>query len=329
MIRSCFACGRSFPPNDELERLDFGSMVAFDVRRGRLWVICRWCSHWSLVPIEARWEAVEELDRRASQAEVIASTDAVSLVQIGSLKVLQVDRAPVREETWWRYGAGLRQRHRRYALISRAGGTAAAGATTLGMLALAAVPGMIELAVWKRAKVAKIPGSARDRGGQAVAEFDRWFRYGRHAWRGSAHCESCGAVLHSLAYKHRDTAVLRPNGSISVKCRQCRMGDPGYVISGPDAGDLVRRVLSYTNISGATDHDLNAAMSMVRNGTVTAASYSGPLTLPAVSRGESLALEIAATERSEAIALGWEVRDLEARWRSAEMIASIVDGELT
>jgi hypothetical protein len=329
MISRCFACDHALGQNTELEWLPAADSVAFDAGRGRLWVICRWCSHWSLVPMEERWEAVEELERRTARAPVLAATEAVALVQVGSVRALRVGRAPAREEAWWRYGPGLRGRRRRFAYVSGIGGTLAAGAAVSGLAVLALVPGMIEIAAFGHVKVGRAPGAARRMGAEIAADFDRRFRYGRYAWHGSAGCAECGGLLHRLQYRELELATLREDGSVLVRCAQCARGAGGYAIPEPQARDLVRRCLSYVNIEGATQDELNTAVELIRSGVVRTASYSGPLSFGSMSRPQAVALELTATERVEAVMLGLEMRDLAARWRSAEAIAAIVDRELT
>src|SRR5512143_3170352 len=54
----CFRCDRSLGKNGELAHLPVGRRIAFDSKKGRIWVICMRCDQWNLVPIEERWEAV-------------------------------------------------------------------------------------------------------------------------------------------------------------------------------------------------------------------------------------------------------------------------------
>lgn len=329
MVTACFACDRRFPANEELEWLSTGRVVAFDAARGRLWIICEWCSNWTLVPLESRWETVEELERRSFTASRLAATEEISLLGLGSMRAVRVGEALPAEEAWWRFGSSLRGRNRRYSVISSVGGRVAAGASVAGMIALAFVPGVMEIAAFKGAKVSKAPKAARGFGSEAAVDFDRWLRFGRYAWRGQATCAKCGAVLHRLRYRDRYAAQLQPDGSLSVRCARCRKGDPGHVINRPEAQDVVRRCLSYSNIAGATASQLNSAVDLIRGGKITPRSYVGPLSLRFLPRDEAIALELALTERAEAEDLGWEIREMEARWRSAEALAVIIDGELS
>jgi hypothetical protein len=328
-MKSCFTCGHAFGGNTDLEWLPSATMVAFDSRRGRLWLICRWCAHWSLVPIEERWEAVEELERRAPRAPVLASTDAIALLQVGGVRALRVGRAPAREEAWWRYGPSLRGRSRRYAYVTRAGGAVATTAAVGTLVLLAFVPGMVEIAVFGRVKLGRATTAAGRVGADWAADFDRRFRYGRIAWQGSAPCGACGGVMSTLGYRDLGTAVLSNDGTVRVPCGRCGGSGAGHRIPPGEARDLLRRSLSYTNIAGASMADLDAAVELIRAGAVGTAPYAGPLSFRDVPRPQAIALELAATERTEAVLLGLELRELEERWRSAEAIAAIVDRELT
>jgi hypothetical protein len=328
-VRTCFACDRTLGQNTDLEWLRAGTMVAFDAGLGRLWVICRWCAHWSLVPFEDRWEAVEELEQRAARAPVLAATDAVALLQIGSVRALRVGAAPAREEAWWRYGPSLRGRSRRYAHVSTVGGIVATGAAVSGLLLLSFVPGVLEVAIFGRAKVGRATDAARRTGAELAADFDRRFRFGRYAWQGSAPCPACAGVLRQVRYSELDRAALTGDGAVVVRCRRCAGPDAGHLIPGAEAQDLVRRSLSYANIAGASEGELTTAVELIRSGAVNVRQSSSTLSFRDVPRPHAVALELAATERAEAAALGLEVRDLEKRWRDAETIAAIVDRELT
>src|SRR5688572_21345683 len=65
VYHTCLRCDRSLGANTELPHLRVGRKIAFDTRRGRLWVICSRCGQWNLTPLEERWEALEECERLA------------------------------------------------------------------------------------------------------------------------------------------------------------------------------------------------------------------------------------------------------------------------
>ena len=124
--RCCLVCGSPFADNEVLEYLSRGRRVAFDAGRGRLWVVCGSCRRWSLVPMEERWEAIEELEKAVrDRGKVLSTTDTIALITIDDIEVVQVGRASRTEEAWWRYGRELVRRRRSYGKL-----TAVAGAAT-------------------------------------------------------------------------------------------------------------------------------------------------------------------------------------------------------
>lgn len=112
MYSACIVCRTPFPETGELEHLRRGDRVAFDLSRGRLWQICRSCRRWSLVPLEDRWEALEELEVVASgEARVLSKTPNVTLLRKGSLEIVRVGGADLAEEAWWRFGRQIPSRN--------------------------------------------------------------------------------------------------------------------------------------------------------------------------------------------------------------------------
>src|SRR5690606_38982162 len=109
-----------------------------------------WCGHWSLVPLEARWEAVEELEKAVSdRPRVVSRTDEVALLRVGDIDVVRVGPALLREETWWRYGTVLRGRRLRHARVVRAGGAIAAATSVTTLTAFGLVLPEITALKWR------------------------------------------------------------------------------------------------------------------------------------------------------------------------------------
>jgi hypothetical protein len=325
LLKHCLACSREFPTSSELEWLTVGRKVAFDPMRGRLWVVCQWCGHWSLVPMDHRWEAVEELERLAhTRATVLGTTDQVSLLDLGAVEAVRIGRAPGREEAWWRYGREFRGRRLRYNMITRTGGTAAAIVVGTAVACFTLLVPDVALARWRTIRA--FPGQARNSGSAAAESFERWFRYGRVAWQGAVPCQACGHVLTALPFSTRGTALLQPDRSVQVPCDHCRSADGRHVIAGRDGEQIVRRLLAYENIAGADDRQLDAAVQLIRSGQVRA---PGAISLRGARRETLVGLELLLAEQREARLLGWEIADLQARWEIAEELARIIDRELT
>lgn len=111
MYTRCQACDRSLGRNSEVPHLPVGRRLAFDAGKGRLWVICTRCDQWNLVPLEERWEAVEECERVAAMAEIRGPGDKIALSRTArGLELLRVAGHRSVDIANWRYGRRLRSR---------------------------------------------------------------------------------------------------------------------------------------------------------------------------------------------------------------------------
>lgn len=324
MYRRCLVCDHEFAANEALEHLNRGRKVAFDPEKGRLWLICRACSRWSLVPIESRWEALEELEKLVrDKARLLSRTDNVALLRAGPLEIVRVGRANLREEAWWRYGRELRQRRERFKRLSAAG-TVGAVAAIAGSWATGGLGFVGAWLVWDRAP-ALVTGGAR------------WLRFGNTAWRGDGECMRCGRPIERVSYSERQSLVLTAEDEspgVIVSCPECeRARKSGLLLQGQEAARTLRRVLGYHHFAGASGGRVDQAVRLIE-------ASGGPERLPSriLKRGKPLgamgkvgrfALEIAVHEESERRLLAMELAELEAHWRREEELARIMDGELT
>src|SRR5690606_37297137 len=100
---------------------------AFDSAKGRLWVVCRKCERWNLVPLESRWAAIEEAERLFRSTRARGSTEQIRLARVKEGTELVRIGQPLRPEfAAWRYGDQF-SRRRRKALFMGAGTAAVAG----------------------------------------------------------------------------------------------------------------------------------------------------------------------------------------------------------
>src|SRR5215208_5667543 len=76
---TCLFCTRPLGTNEVLERFPVGRRVAFDAATGRLWVVCPHCERWNLTPMEERWEAIEQAERRYRTTRLRISTENIGL----------------------------------------------------------------------------------------------------------------------------------------------------------------------------------------------------------------------------------------------------------
>jgi len=94
-----------------------GRRVAFDLKRGRLWVVCPACGRWNLSPIEERWEVLEECARLSQKALLQESTGEISLLRHGSgLSLVKVGAPSLGETVSWRFARSLLRRRRNFVL---------------------------------------------------------------------------------------------------------------------------------------------------------------------------------------------------------------------
>ncbi len=324
MYRTCLVCSAEFRPNDALEHLDRGRRVAYDPVKGRLWQVCGACARWSLVPLESRWEALQELEKLVTdKARMLSRTDNVALMRAGPLEIVRVGQAALREEAWWRYGREFRKRRENYRKL-----TVAAAAGAAGVIAGSAATGGISFVaawiLWRRA-----PG--------VVTGGARWMRFGSTAWRGRAHCLRCGSTLTRLRYRDRERLVVtgdEESPGVVVSCERCRgHEDAGQRLDGHEAGRLLRRVLAYHHFAGSSEQRVEGAVKLIdfAGGTERLPSriLGSGAALGSLSNTGQVALEIAVHEEHERLLLSMEVAELEAHWRREEELAAIIDGELT
>ena len=106
MYSTCIFCGSALGENESIEHFPVGRRLAFDAEKGRLWVVCGACSRWNLTPLEERWEAVEECERRFRGTTIRTSTENVGLATLpDGTELVRIGR-PLRPEfAGWRYGS--------------------------------------------------------------------------------------------------------------------------------------------------------------------------------------------------------------------------------
>ena len=278
------------------------------------------------MPIEERWEALEELERLTTdQAKLLSQTDNIALLRAGPLDVVRVGKAQLTEEAWWRYGRELTSRRRSWDKLGFAG-TLAAGAVIAGGWAAG---GVSLLGAWL------IMGH----GSETVRDGARWLRFGSSAWRGEQRCSGCGFTFRSIAYRDRASIGLFPTDApgrvdLVARCPRCgQYREAGLRLTGDDADRTLRRVLAYHHFAGASEKRVFKATRLIQEAgspqDLTRIVVRDGKRLGDLQRTGGIALEIAANESTEQHLLELELAELEAHWRREEELASIIDGELT
>ncbi len=323
MLTTCLFCHQPFPENQTLERFASGRRVAYDPFRGRLWGVCSSCGRWTLAPFEMRWEVLEDLERLTrDRARLLGETDQIALLEADDLEIVRVGKAGLREESWWRYGREFSARRRSAKREVRKGMVWAVLAT------------LIAVTPWGLSDPNQWIGRART------------MKFGKVAWRGEVTCDGCGTTLKEVLFNEWDQLLIRqgPYGMVAIwyGCARCaaEMGsqgdepdETGHLITGVAAEHVLRRLLAHTNFAGGTEAVVGEAMGVVESyptaeDLVRQVCLRG-LSLGALTKTRSFALEIALNADMERRLLELELEELESRWREEEEIAAIADGLLT
>ena len=323
MRSRCLYCGHTLGGATTLHSAARGVRIAFDPERERVWTICERCHGWNMWATAERPAVIETLERLAyDRARLLFQTDHVALLQAGDRELVRVGRPPRIEAAWWRYGATLRQRRDRFSSPATRVATATYSAvSSVGMMVgLSSVTGDFT------------------RAANRTVEVLRWRRFGGTAWEGRAPCPSCGSVLIRLFFmKCGDLSLSRDEDGrtvIGMPCVRCDpwSGEETHQFAPGLVEPLLRRVLAWHNVNGATSGELKRAVRLVESAG-PAEEYierlaERGLPLYAMSRVERLALEMAVNDRAERSRLAARAARLEAEWRRADELATIIEEEL-
>ena len=140
MYATCTFCYAALGANEELEQFPVSRRIAFDAEKGCLWAICPSCAGWNLAPLEERWEAVEECERRFRGTTLRYSSGTIGLASLpGDVELIRIGPALRPEVAAWRYGRLLARQPQPAKRFLRA----AAGAAARSMEALVRRRGMM------------------------------------------------------------------------------------------------------------------------------------------------------------------------------------------
>jgi hypothetical protein len=335
MYRHCISCSADLGANESLEAFPVGARIAFDGEKGRLWAVCPRCARWNLSPIEERWEAVEEAERRFADARLRVQSENVGMARLpDGTRLIRVGAALPGELAAWRYGGQLLRRRRGYLIatgvavtagVALAGGSAAAG---LGFALFNVAAAMFNRR--QRLQHRKVVHRVATPEGRGLL-LRRW-----HAHASVLRTAEGGGAIELLV---PDARLEKPwqgwNGTI-------RSAAEITVLADAEARAFLRRGMVHVNGKGASRASLGEAVSLLeqaggageflarvggegrrlaRRETIRHRDVGNPL-LPS----DALALEMALHEESERRAMEGELALLEAAWREAEEIAGIADG---
>ena len=324
MYSTCLFCHASLGANEAIEYFPVGRRLAFDPARGRLWVVCRTCERWNLSPLEDRWEAIEECERRFQTTRMRVSTDNIGLAKLGEgLELVRVGPALRPEFAAWRYGDQFGRRRRRTMLQAGLGLGALGAVVVGGTMAGAGVGGfgwMVFQAAQRiihgnpRAVVGHVPW----RDGETIAVRRSHLKHTR--WRIDDHTNEPSLAI---AFKR---------GLVTLTGEEARR----------QAGILI----VHANRRGGTRRQVEAAVERIQEAgsaeAVVAAMATRRQPPPMWTKAEKvadvepfgiaaerrLAFEMALHEEQERRALEGELKALEQAWQNAEEIAKIADNLL-
>jgi hypothetical protein len=340
---TCLYCSAKLGTNDMIERFPVGERLAFDVAKGRLWVVCLECDRWNLTPLEERFEAIEDCEKLYRGTYVRSSTGNIGMAKLrGGLELVRIG-APLRPEfAAWRYASEFLSRRTRAYI--RAGATIAgaaglsAGAGVALLPVTTALTGAFGLLTTPFLAMGMISTTAL---GSAMAD-DYWryerllarFKVGKRTIRVRAkHAQSI-----DLGFHRADRAAVgmrHDRGWIELTGQRAMHATTTLLVATNEFGASSRRVQrAVDQIESVGNSTRFLAAASRRNSWRSSDQQSvlnryrgiGPMKL---DRTERVALEMALHEEIEHRAAEGELGELRAAWIEAEEIASIADGMLT
>ena len=351
MYATCIQCQSALGRNELLESLPVGRRIAFDEAAGRLWVVCKACSRWNLVPFESRYEAIEASERLFRESRLRMSTGQIGIAKTREGTELVRIGTPLRPEmAAWRYAGSLAKRRLRFALTTAPVtiGLAAvvknvpmlmslAGPGALGLLGLTMVSGLA-VRYTNRRKLATL--DVRETQVDLNRDLVRRIRID------ASDPPALRLLLPTIPTRRIGASTLGPlfgdtEGRVFVGRKLAKDDDDAdrlqkYVTAEGDLSHLLRVIMPIINEAGAPKTVISDATELLSYydpepryilfGKRNNWSKAKRLTLADASEPRRLALEMLVHEESERRWLTGEIQALEAEWVRAEEIATIADG---
>jgi len=333
VFTTCIHCNTDLGRNEAFAVFPIGTRLAFDAAKGRLWVVCRRCERWNLSPLDERWEAIEEAERRYRDSRLRASTDNVGMARLREgVDLIRIGVPQRPEMAAWRYGDQFGRRRRKQLLLT---GVAMSGAAAVVGGFLAAGIGLGIIGGWA--------GSGADllingRGRTIVGRLTM----------------PDGKLVTVRRRQARMSVLARDGDSVALRLES----DAGpYELIGDAAMKAAARLLPTVNRFGGSRKQVSNAVAILeragdaraglrhvqlcfgakpgdvqwRNqdndlwGSPPESAYTLPGALHGIPQEFRLALEMALHEESERRAMDGELAMLAEAWREAEEIAQIAD----
>lgn len=312
MFSTCLFCHASLGTNEVIETFPVGRRLAFDPAKGRLWAVCFACSRWNLSPLEERWEAIEDCDRRFRETTMRVSTEHIGLARLREgLELVRIGEPQRPEFAAWRYGDQFGRR-RRKAMLALGAGVGTVAAVGIGGVAV----GIVSVgSLWTLFNVTNSLKGLHDNRrllGRAVDENGK-----------------------KIEIRGREIHLARVVKVQDQQRWKLRLGEhpSTHDLTGLAAVRVTALLLARINRLGGSEKKVREAVTLLEVGGPPFSEpgdrvrpelrFVGPLPrLPVEAR---LALEMAAHEETERRALEGELAILENAWRDAEEIANIAD----
>lgn len=341
MYSTCLFCHRPLGSNEAIEEFPVGRRLAFDLDRGRLWVVCRRCERWNLTPLETRWEAIESCERAYRETRLRASTDNIGLARLSEgLELVRIGRPQRPEFAAWRYGDQFGKRRKRaiaYGVAGVAGvGVLAGGGAIAGLGISGGWYGFY--AAFQSWQNERTIARLRDLEGRPIRIQNKHLLESRIVPDGN---DWALDVAHAHGWKK--------GGSGSKSMHHMRL-------EGETATRVAGQLMAHVNRRGGRADAVQAAVRQIetvghpeaylrtaareaevlrRRGAValeekrrrrrSRASHTRKGSLQALPGAMRLAIEMATQEQAEREALEGELAQLRAAWEDAEEIAAIAD----
>jgi hypothetical protein len=326
MYSTCLHCTRPLGTNDVIEALPIGRRVAFDAAQGRLWVVCRHCAKWNLVPFDTRLESIDACERLYRDTAKRYSTGTIGLARTREgLDLVRIGAALRPEFAAWRYGRGFFRRRVRAVALTGAAGFALAGT----MLTI----NLIGQAGWR-------VGMGLFQGVALTGAYWGWAR--SRSWTRLRALDPSGEAVVDWKERHVAAFIVIGDAGSGLHVVSGAGGEgPEHYYQGAAAERILRQALPRVNRFDGSKSDVAEAIgALERHPTMHSllTDFEGEQPFAEVGPGEMmgwtlagmpkrfrLALEMSMNEESERVWLSGELRLLELEWREAEKLAEISD----
>jgi len=308
----CPFCNRGVGKNDLLPDLPVGKRLAFDPANDRLWTICHSCGCWSLAPLDdaERHAAVVRLEQFYAATPARTESAGIGVADVHGTLLVRIGTATFSQFAAWRYGRRLSRRRLTSAVLFALWGATAlwiytpAGdrvlSTTVGSVFFMAVLGAI---FWWSAYRPMLRTRATD---------------GRRAAVRPMHLRHATIVVDARGWR----LLLKHSRGVSA-------------LEGREAVRGLAAILPHIHQRGAGAGDIAAAIQTIEaaGGPETLLAEwltperlgPGPHELSSLPRPFSLALEMAAHEETERLALKGDIATMSLDWRQADETARLAD----